>query len=113
MKFLETVNQQVLEREIALRSRRQRYYTKHFTQSDIHRILDLFFDITEEVLSLPTGKISLHRLGVFEVCPRSIGGALKQGNGAAEAISHKTFSICFRPAGHIKAKLKANCKYVL
>ena len=113
MKFLETVNQQEMEREIAARSRRQRYYYKHFTQGDVRRILDLFFDIVEEVLSLPTGKIAIHRLGVFETCVRSVGGALKQGDSIAEPISRTTCSIYFRPAAHIKAQLKANYKQVL
>lgn len=104
------LNQQSLAREIAIRSRIQRYFRTNITENEANRVLDLLFEILEETLTTPGGKVALSRLGIIEACPRLVGGALRQGNGAAESIQHQTYTLQYRPAKHLKVTLKQNAE---
>jgi nucleoid DNA-binding protein len=106
MTIHKSLNQQSLAREIAARSRIQRYWDSNITENEANRFLDLLFEILEETLKIPGGKVSLSRLGIIEACPRLVSGALYQGDGVAEITQRHTYTLQYRPARHIKKLLK-------
>lgn len=110
MKLHTTLNLQAMARKIAARSRYDRYERENITERQVYRVLNHLFEVWEEALSTPGGKISIDPLGILEVAPKKVGGSLKKGDGAAEVVAHETHVIRFRPAKHIKAKLKENSK---
>jgi nucleoid DNA-binding protein len=112
MTIHKSLNQQSLAREIAARSRIQRYWDSNITENEANRFLDLLFEILEETLTTPGGKVSLSRLGIIEARPRLVGGALCQGSGVAETIQCQTYTLQYRPAKRLKALLKQNVERV-
>jgi nucleoid DNA-binding protein len=111
MKLRKTLNHQTLARELAARSRRQGYLEGGFSENQINRFLWLLYDVLEDTLTHPGGKVSLTRFGILECSPKTVTGRLKQGEGEAEAVFRETWLIRFRPSKWLKETLKNNVKY--
>jgi nucleoid DNA-binding protein len=101
-------NFQSTARLIAAQSRKHEYDEIALTERQVSLVLRLLLALIFETLTRPGGKITLEGFGILEVCGKAVGGALKRGDGLAEAMQHFTYTIRFRPAQVLKDRLKKN-----
>jgi nucleoid DNA-binding protein len=97
------LTRQDLEREIARRSKFEKY---PLTEEQVHEVLGLFFDIMFDTLTQINGNVTLVELGYFEAWRKREGGKVKAGHSKQDLTISHSYQIRFRPASRLKQALK-------